>query len=311
MHKSRRSFLLQASAGLASLQIKVVPAQETSSRTRLILLGTAGGPTPKKTRSAPAQVIVSGKAAYVVDCGNGVARQLALAGITLGSLRHIFLTHHHSDHNADYGTLLLLAWSSGLRSAVDTWGPPPLKQITRAFFEMSAADIKVRIRDEGNPPLEPLVHVHEVSKTGYVMNDGVLRVRCAAVSHPLVSPALAYRFDGPDRSIVISGDTAPSSDLIDLAHGADVLVHEVLYRPAVDAIAGSAPGSERLKKHLIDSHTSLEDVGRIAAAAEVKTLVLSHFVPSENPPIPDDVWLSGVKANFKGNVVVGRDLLEI
>src|SRR5690349_10742960 len=94
-------------------------------RTRLILLGTAGGPRPRKSRSAPAQVIIANGTAYVVDCGDGVARQLVLADVPLATVRHVLLTHHHSDHNADYGNLLLLGWTAGLRTRVDAWGPPP------------------------------------------------------------------------------------------------------------------------------------------------------------------------------------------
>jgi ribonuclease BN (tRNA processing enzyme) len=105
-------------------------------------------------------VLING-AAYVVDCGDGVARQLVLANVPLPSVRHIFLTHQHSDHTADYGNLILLAWTAGLRTRLDAWGPPPLEKMTRLFFEMNAADIKTRIADEGRVPLAPLVHPHE------------------------------------------------------------------------------------------------------------------------------------------------------
>ena len=107
-------------------------------------------------------------AAYVVDCGDGVARQLASAGVPLSTLRHIFITHHHSDHNADYGNLIWLAWTAGLNTRVDAWGPPPLARMTKLFFEMNAAEMAVRVADEGRKPLEPLVHVHEHSLDGLV-----------------------------------------------------------------------------------------------------------------------------------------------
>ena len=112
-------------------------AHQPPPASRLILLGTAGGPTPKKTRSGPSQIIVIGDRGYVVDCGDGVARQMMAAGV-FRTLRHVFITHHHSDHNADYGTLLLLAWGDSLKTPVDTWGPPPLARMTKLFLEMSA-----------------------------------------------------------------------------------------------------------------------------------------------------------------------------
>jgi len=296
----RRTFLFAlSSAAAASLTGAAAPAS------RLILLGTAGGPTPKATRSGPAQVIVIGDRGYVVDCGDGVARQMMMAGV-FRTLRHVFLTHHHSDHNADYGNLLLLAWGDRLTSRVDTWGPPPLARITKQFLEMSAPDIAVRTRDEGRPPLAPLVHPHEIRRSGPVMKDDLVTVTCAVVPHPLVPIAFAYRFDCPDRSIVISGDTAPSDALVALAKDADVLVHEALYVPA----APGAPGSA-LRKHIMDSHTAAEDAGRIATRAGVRTLVLSHFVPSEQPPVSDDQWLAAARSTFGGRIVVGRDLMEL
>jgi ribonuclease BN (tRNA processing enzyme) len=103
--------------------------------------------------------------------------------------------------------------------------------MTRLFFEMNASDIDLRIADEGRPPLAPLVHAHEITKAGRVTDDGVVRVTAAVVDHPPVVPSFAYRFDAADRSIVVSGDTAPSEALVALARGADVLVHEALPRP--------------------------------------------------------------------------------
>src|SRR6185369_8208574 len=192
-------------------------------RTRLMLLGTGGGPRPRIERSASAQVIVVDGAAYVIDCGDGVARQLTAARIPLTSLRHIFITHLHSDHVLDYGNLILLAWAVGLETRLDTWGPPPLAQMTKSMFEMNAYDIKIRIADEAYPPLAPLVHPHELTRGGTVWTDDKVKVSAALVHHPIVEPAFAYRFDTPDRSIVISGDTTASDNLIQLARGADVL----------------------------------------------------------------------------------------
>ena len=272
----------------------------------MILLGTAGGPTPKKTRAAPSQVVLAGDRAYVVDCGNGVARQLALAGVPLTSIRHVLLTHLHSDHAADYGTLLLLAWGDALTTRVDTWGPPPLQKMTSLFFEMQRPDLAVREKDEGRPPLAPLVHPHEITRGGVVLKDDRITVRCCLVDHPLVPIALAYRFDAADRSIVISGDTRRSANLIALAKNADVLVHEALYVPR----APGAPGSA-LRHHIMASHTPVEEVGRIAAEAGVKMLVLSHFVPGEMPPVSDDEWLAAARTHYAGKIVIGRDLLEI
>src|SRR5919199_1725483 len=121
-------------------------APKAGSKTRLILLGTRGGPrvTPQFHRAHPSQVILANGVPYVIDCGSGVADRLVLAGVSLTQLPHIFITHHHSDHNLDYGNLFLLAWASGLRTRVDTWGPPPIANMTRLAFELNRYDIDVR-----------------------------------------------------------------------------------------------------------------------------------------------------------------------
>ena len=127
-----------------------------------------------------------------------MARQLAFAGVPLPSLRHIFITHQHSDHTADYGNLIQLAWTAGLSSRVDTWGPPPLARMTQLFFEMNASEIDVRVTNEGRPPLVPLVHVHELREGGAVMSDGNVKVTAALVDRrrcpcPLGDVSARYR----------------------------------------------------------------------------------------------------------------------
>ncbi|MGH8310864.1 MAG: MBL fold metallo-hydrolase, partial [Steroidobacteraceae bacterium] len=140
----KRRDLLRGAAAIAGATLWPWTAGSQSEKTRLILLGTGGGPRPRRASSAAAQVVLRNGVAYVVDCGDGVARQLVLAGVLLDSLRHVFITHHHSDHNADYGNLIWLAWTAGLRTRVDAWGPPPLERMTTLFFEMNAYDIEAR-----------------------------------------------------------------------------------------------------------------------------------------------------------------------
>jgi ribonuclease BN (tRNA processing enzyme) len=286
-------------------------AASAESKTRLILLGTGGGPRPRKVSSGAAQAIVVNGATYVVDCGDGVARQLASADVPLPSLKSIFITHNHSDHNADYGNLMLLAWTAGLRTRVDTYGPPPIERMTRLFLEMNAFDIETRIKDEGRPPLAPLIHPHEVRQGGPVMQDANVKVTAALVNHPPVTPAFGYRFDTADRSIVISGDTTPTPSLISLAAGADVLVHEAMFMPGIERLAARVPNAATLRQSMLSHHTRVEDAGRVAREAGVKLLVLSHLVPPDDSEITEQMWLDAARKEFSGPIVVGRDLLEI
>ena len=221
MQWDRRSAL--AALAAAAVPISSLVAAADAAGTKLVLLGTAGGPRVRKNRSGSAQAIVSDGNIYVIDCGYGVVRQMVLAGLDLKRLRHIFITHHHSDHDIDLGPLLQLAWLSGLTTAVDCWGPPPITKMIADYLKYESTDIAVRQSDEGRPPFRPLIRTHEIHGGGSVMRDARLQVTAAKVIHPPMDLALAYRFDASDRSIVISGDTRPSDELIRMAKDADAL----------------------------------------------------------------------------------------
>jgi len=309
---TRRAFLGATGSALVAPARAVAGAHQDAigGRTRLVLLGTAGGPTPKLQRAAPAQAIVAGDRVYLVDCGDGVARQLQLARLPFGQLRAVFLTHMHSDHTAGFGPLFLLGWTSGLAAPVDAYGPLPLNKMTRLLLEAYEFDITTRMADEGRPPLAPLVRTHEVSKEGEVFRDDRVRVTCAVNKHPPIEHSFAYRFDTADRSVVISGDTAYAESVRDLARGADVLVHEALYRPYWER--ADAPQSKAVVRHILASHTDAVEVGKLAVDAGVKTLVLSHLVPSDPPgAVTDEQWLAAASRHFKGRVILGKDLAEI
>jgi ribonuclease BN (tRNA processing enzyme) len=154
-----------------------------------------------------------------------------------------------------------------------------------------------------------LMRAHDIDAAGEVYRDERVRVTCTLVKHPPVVPAFAFRFDTQDRSIVFSGDTAPCDSLIALARGADVLVHEVLHEPSLDAICANLPNATRLRRHLLDSHTTQDQVGIVAREAGVKCLVLSHFVPADS--VTDDTWRDAAARDYDGKIVLGRDLMEI
>jgi len=318
----RRLVALALVAGIVSPALAAPP--------RLVLLGTAGGPTPKRTRAAPAQALEVDGTVYVVDCGNGVGRQMALAGLPFLGLRHVFLTHHHSDHDADLVTLPLLAWAAGNEATVTLHGPRPMRRAVRAGLRAHAFDIETRMKDEGRADLRKLLRVETIEDDGLVLDVDVVRVvadgepqtsedlgrhrvrvTAARVQHPPIDDAFAYRFDLPGWSVVISGDTAPSQNLVRLARGADVLVHEVLLADAAEVARWlEKPPEHPLVQHVLRSHTSFRDVGRIAREAGVGTLVLSHFVPGD-APVDKDAVLAEIRKSFHGKVVFGEDLMVL
>jgi ribonuclease BN (tRNA processing enzyme) len=316
---SRRAFLINASAvaigtvGVATLERPAMgAAQRAPQKTRLILLGTGGGPRiVKGGRSKSATLIAVKGVPYVVDCGEGVARRLTEAGVPLTTLRHVLITHHHSDHNLDFGNLLYDAWASGLTLPIDVYGPPPLHAMVDAYWQLNTFDIETRIADEGRPDPRRMINVHEFTRPGIVLQNADVNVTATRVRHPPITEAYAYRFDAADRSIVISGDTVYSPELIDLAKGADVLVHEAMHPAGIATITGRPSNATTMREHLMASHTLLEDVGKVAAAAGVKTLVLSHLVPADDQSITDAMWTTGARKYFRGRIVVGRDLMEI
>jgi ribonuclease BN (tRNA processing enzyme) len=314
MPHARRRFLTRAAgcAVSAALSGPLAFGQERKARTRLILLGTRGGPrVDQEGRKNASTLLLIGGTPYVVDCGYGTSRQLLAAGVPLGGLRYVFLTHHHSDHTLDFGPMLYNAWIAGLGDELHAYGPPGTQEMTEAFFRSMRLDIETRIADEGRPDLRRLVFVHEVDRAGVVLQNAAVKVTAARVNHPPIEHAYAFRFDASDRSVVISGDTAYAPSLVSLAKGADVLVHEVLYLPGVESLLKRAQNASRLREHLLASHTPPEDVGRVAAQAGVKTLVLSHFVPGDDPEITDEQWAQGVRKHFGGRIVVGKDLMEV
>src|SRR5262245_19132738 len=251
-------------------------ASPAAKGTRLVLLGTKGGPRvgPPGGARNPSTLLVVDGTPYVVDCGYGTSTGLVGAGVPLSGIRYVFITHHHSDHMLELGPLIYNAWVAGLRSPVNVYGPPGTSKMVADFLSYMELDIRTRIVDEGRPDPKKLVVIHELTKPGPVVENDAVKVTAALVKHPPIEHAYAYRFDAKGRSVVISGDTAYDPNLAAFARGADELVHEIMHPEHLDAILKRVPNATTLREHLLASHTTPEEVGKVAAAASVKTLVL-------------------------------------
>jgi ribonuclease BN (tRNA processing enzyme) len=256
-------------------------------------------------------VFVDGRG-YLVDCGYGTIERMTQLGIRPPQIEMVFITHHHSDHNADYANLVHLAWIQGIASEMRVYGPPPMSAINAAAIALHREDVDIRIKATGRKPMEALIRVREITQQGLVHEDERVKVTAALVDHPPLAHAFGFRFDTRERSIVISGDTKPSPSLVQLAKGADVLVHEAMYVPGIDRMLAKRPYvPPRLKQFLVEGHTSAEDCGRIAAQAGVKTLVLSHLLPGDDTELADAVWRAEAAKHFGGEIIVGRDLMVL
>jgi ribonuclease BN (tRNA processing enzyme) len=302
--------LLAASVGKKPFAAPEPPNQQKAGGAKLVLLGTMGGSRINKYRAAPSQVIVVNNDLYLVDCGNGVARQLALAGYNMKHLKGVYITHHHNDHNLDYGNVLYLSMNAGRRHKLPAYGPYPLQNMTESYLKLNEYTQEMSIL--GMPPLQDTIEVHEFLKWRVepIMEDENVKVSVAPVEHPPCK-AHAFRFDTKDRSITLSGDTRPCAELVKLAKGSDVLVHEVYYKPFMVQLAKRLPQYAFLNDWFPTAHTSTEEAGKIAHEAEVKTLVMTHFVPGDNPKITEEMWLEGARKHFKGEIIAGKDLLTV
>lgn len=307
--------VMPAAAQSAAASVQAKAALNDAKGTKLVMLGTAAGPVPGRPRKMTSHVMLSNGAAYVLDCGLGVTDRYAETGIPFSALRGIFITHHHFDHNVEYGPLLSIGWVQGMPLTVRAYGPPPLKQMTADYIRSMRTTIDFWAEDLKMKALEA-VDVTEVPGAGPVMADDNVKVSSVVVNHPPVKPALGYRFDFHDRSIAFSGDTTPLDAVAQMAKGADVLVHEAMYVPAVEAyvkaqVAAGRPVSvEAFMAHMKADHSPVEDVGHIAAEAGVKTLVLSHLTPAIDS-ISDDTWRAPAAQAFKGEIIVAKDLMVI
>lgn len=266
--------------------------------THLILLGT-GTPNPEPDRMGPAVAVVSAGQVYLVDCGPGVVRRAAEAGIQMEQLTRVFVTHLHSDHTAGYPDLILTPPNSGRSEPLQAFGPPGLRAMTGHILAAWKEDLDTRLH--GTQPGVASgfrVEAHDV-KPGEVYRDAGMRIIAFAVDHGAWKHAYGYRLEAPDKTIVISGDTTYSRKLIAAARGCDILVHEVY---SAKGLANRTPDWQRYHAAY---HTSAPDAGRVAAEVRPRKLVLYHLLPMGESP---EEVVEEVRRNFDGEIIYGKDL---
>ncbi len=260
---------------------------------------------------------------YVVDAGDGVARRIAKAGFDVREVGTVFITHHHDDHTAGLGTLMSVAWDNQRTKPINVYGPPRTEDLVKAAVQYFSISAEIRIADGGRTiPISQLFFGHDVG-TGVIYQDANVKVTAIENSHfdfhkgPASGKhkSYSYRFDTPGRVIVFTGDTGPSDALAALAGGADLLVSEansVEDRMQLLIKSGQwqlmTPEEQvRIKQQMAEGHLSPDAIGKMAARAGVKTVVLTHLTSK-----PDDdytLWADEVKKHFSGQVFVAKDLM--
>ena len=282
---------------------------------RIVFLGTKGGPALRPGGPWPTSSLVEmAGLRIVVDCGLGVTRGLTDAGVHLRDLDAVLITHLHSDHVLELVPLLHTAWTAGLKQNVEVFGPPGTARVVAAGFAALQVDIDTRIADEGRPDIRSLVAVHELDVPGsgaHAFPLPGIEASALRVPHPPLADCFAYRLAAQEGNVVLSGDTAFHPPLAEFARGADILVHEALFLPGVDRLVDRTGNAARLKAHLLASHTSAEDAGRIAAMAGARHLVLNHLVPADDPQVTARDWHAAAASTFPGAIPVARDMLEL
>lgn len=331
----------------------------SETRPRIITLGTAGGPRwwsgeTAGERAGIATAIVVGDSTYLVDAGHGVGRQLSLAGLSVGSLRGIFVTHLHSDHTIDLASLATFGMFTfkddqhqikiigpGDRGELPASSPratvaptpvfpenptPGISGMFRHLMAAYATDLNDRVLNALRPsPFDYFVpeDIKVPDSIGYQPNDNptppmdgfeiyrdeMVTVTATLVQHPPIAPAFAFRFDTAGGSVTISGDTAPCENLVRLAQGTDVLLHEAIDFEWVHRAYGATDHktAQASIDHHKRSHTGAADAVELANRAGAKTLALHHLVPGTTPR---SIW-EQAGANFNGTFLIPDDLDEI
>ena len=309
-----------------------VPQTQDLKGTHLLMLGTRGGPGVDLHRAMTASVVLVDDTPYLVDCGYGTIRDLFACGLGYARIDSVFFSHLHNNHTLDLPALLSLQWTSNKKDPTTCYGPygtAAMVEGAKAFF---AADVGIRDVDEGRT-IDPDKQFHgrdleATPKPDQAYKDDRVTVTSIENAHfpersrsRMKYRSLAYRFETRERSIVFSGDTAYSDNLVKLAHGADIYVSEIMDQAMYETMKKRAEeeaakgNPNNIWRHVAETHSTPTDVGRTAHKARVKTLVLNHLLPGTVTEgklnFPVSTFIDAVRKEFKGEIIVADDLMVI
>jgi len=284
----------------ASAQTATVHAQSL----KVTLLGT-GYPEPRIDRFGPSILVEAGKQRFLFDCGRGATQRLQQLKIPFGDVDALFVTHLHSDHVVGIPDLWLTGWVQGRKVPFRVWGPAGTREMMSHLEQAYQFDIHIRRDVDEKLPAQGMAVLAKDIEQGVVYeNDGV-KVTAFVVDHGPVKPALGYRIDFAGHSVVLSGDTRYSENLIRFAQGADVLIHEVIDPEAFRLRSPSSFTPERVQS-VVDHHTTPEQAGTVFSRVKPRLAVYSHIVPGSTTDL-----IPLTRKTYSGPLEVGEDLMSI
>ena len=291
-------------AGLALFVSIVAPAVAQGQQFRVTLLGT-GCPPAVMNRFGPSTLVEAGEQKFVFDAGRGALQRLVELGVRWQDIQGVFLTHLHSDHVVGFPDLWLTGWLivPGRNVPLQVRGPRGTTAMMSHLQQAYEYDVRIRIQNDGASPDGVALLVTEISE-GVVYDNAGVKVTAFEVDHAPVTPAFGYRIDYAGRSVVLSGDTRISENLIRHARGVDVLVHEV-FAPATLQRAGVPAGRA---KHIVDYHTTPEQAGEVFARVNPKLAVYSHICM---PSATEQDLIPATRKAYAGRLELGEDLMVI
>jgi ribonuclease BN (tRNA processing enzyme) len=313
-----------ALAVLAALPVSLAIAAGAAPADVFITLGTMGGPIPNPARSQPANLLVHGDSAYLIDTGDGAVEQLIKAGYRLPQVKAVFLSHLHIDHTGGLGAVMGLRYQSNVPGQLAIYGPPGTKELVAGIVASLHPFMEAGYGLPGTKRADPagMFTVTEIDD-GSKVKLGDLVVTAAQNTHYSFVPgsdedkryrSLAFRFDMPGRSIAYTGDTGPSKKMEQLAHSVDILFSEMIDVGITLANERRAnperPQKERddLKLHLETQHLTPDEVGKLAARAQVKRLVVTHYVAGNSGEAEKAQYLATIHKIYAGPAQVANDL---
>ena len=269
---------------------------------RVVLLGTGMGPVVNLQQFGASTLVEAGGKRLLFDCGRGTTIRLTQAGVPIGSVSRLFLTHLHSDHVIQIPDLLLAGWlgMAGRKVPLDVWGPAGTRDMMSGLERAFAFDIRIRSDLDERLPAEGItVRSHDIGE-GVIFDEDGVKVTAFFVDHKPITPAFGYRVDYRGRSVALSGDTRMSENLVEFATGVDVLIHEAIDPVAVRARAKDLALAERV----IALHTTAEQAGEVFARVKPRLAVYSHAPNSE-------AVIAQTRKKYAGPLQGAEDLLTI